>query len=286
MVVATLSRDTTSVDIPLIEEGGTALWSTDLGKPFANVRDTGGSVNPRVLDNWSAQINHTLAGRFIGTDAYANAITLADLIKADSAGNDLEVSPPFSEYPDPMTVAPQAGNEQALTLTYVPGKRQQVEVGLGLTEVSESLGTPNRDTATPTTTGTGPIELTAGGSTVPIEVDVQVERTVGRPNDSMTKTPTGLGRYIYKHKVAFDSFSIAFELTRNTISTLQTITDNIFKTQLGRTGITLNFNGLYGLGSFEVMPTGSAPVRYQRLAGRNGQVSLPTLDFRVIEPTT
>jgi hypothetical protein len=286
MASVTLSRDTTSISIPLLEEGGTALFSTDFGKPFANVRDTGGSIDPRIEDRWSAQINHTLVGRFASSSAYSDAIALADLIKQDNNGNDLELSTPFSEYPDPMTVAPQAGNQQALSLTYPAGYTNYVSVDLGLTEISESLGSPNRSISTPTTSGTGPIELQAGGNTVPIEVDVEVTRTVGRPNDSATKTKNDLGRYIYKHKVASDQFSLSFELTENTITNLQTIANDIFKQELGRDGITLDFNGLYGLGAFSVMPTGSAPVRYQRLAGRTGQVSLPTLEFRVIQPTT
>jgi hypothetical protein len=287
MASVTLSRASTSIDIPLIEEGGTALFSTDFGKPFATVRDSGGSVDPRVQDNWSAQINHTLAGRFTSGSAYQDAIALADLVKADNNGNDLELSSiPFSEYPDPMLVAPQAGNEQALTITYPPGYSEYVELQLGLTEISTSLGSPDRDTATPTASGTGPIELSAGGNTVPITAGVQVERSIGRPNDSATRSQDDLGRYIYKHKVAHDSFSLSFELTENTIANLQVIADDIFKQQLGRDGMTLNFNGVYGLGEFDVLPTGSAPVRYQRLAGRTGQVSLPTLNFRVITTGT
>jgi hypothetical protein len=75
-------------------------------------------------------------------------------------------------------------------------------------------------------------------------------------------------------------------MTENLTTQLQTIADNIFKQSLGRDGITLDFNGLYGYGSFDVLPTGSAPIRYQRLAGRTGQVTLPTIDLRVIKPTT
>jgi len=75
-------------------------------------------------------------------------------------------------------------------------------------------------------------------------------------------------------------------MTENLTTQLKTIADTIFKQRLGRDGITLDFNGLYGYGSFNVLPTGSAPIRYQRLAGRTGQVTLPTIDLRVIRTTT
>jgi len=82
----TLSRGSTSLDLPLLDEGGNPLFSTDFGKPFANIRDTGGSVNPRAEDRWSAQINHTINGRFDGSNAFQNARTLANLIKQDPGG--------------------------------------------------------------------------------------------------------------------------------------------------------------------------------------------------------
>ena len=281
MVTMTLARGSTSVDIPVIETGGTPVFSTQYGKPFANVRSGGGSINPRAQDNWSAQINHSLVGRFY-TDAYTRAVTLAELIQGDNDGNDLELTTNLSEFDDPLLVSPQAGNAQALTLTYPPGHESTVFIDLGLTQVGSITGSPSRGISTPTASGSGPIELRAGGETVQISVDVQLERSVGRPNDSATKTPNGLGRYIYKHKVTSDVHTLSFEFTENTITNLKTITDKIFKQQLGRDGLVLDYNGLYGLGEFRVLPTGSAPVRYNRLAGREGQVTVPTMEFRVI----
>jgi hypothetical protein len=282
----TLSRGSTSLDLPLLDEGGNPLFSTDFGKPFANIRDTGGSVNPRAEDRWSAQINHTINGRFDGSNAFQNARTLANLIKQDPGGNDLELTTGFAEFSDPLLVTPQAGNEQALTLTYEPGRTDTVFFQLGLTEVSVTRTQPDRTFSTPTASGSGPIELTASGNTVTLAPNISVERSVGRPNDSATKTLNELGRYIYKHKVTYDQFSLSFEMTENLTTQLKTIADTIFKQRLDRDGITLDFNGLYGYGAFTVLPTGSAPIRYQRLAGRTGQVTLPTIDLRVIRPTT
>jgi hypothetical protein len=95
-----------------------------------------------------------------------------------------------------------------------------------------------------------------------------------------------LGRYIYKNKIAADRFSLSFQLTDNIQNRLNTITNDIFRTPLGRSGILLDFNGLFNLGQFRVFPEGSAPIRYQRRAGHGeGQINLPTIDLRVIRNT-
>jgi hypothetical protein len=271
-----------SIDIPLLESSGTPLFSTDFGKPFATIHQNSGSVNPRVQDRWSAQINHTIVGRFI-QNADQKAIDLADLIKGDPNGSTLQLSTPFSDYPEPMKVAPQAGNAGALTLDYPQGYTDYVTVQLQLTQISTSINDPSRAVNTPTASGTGPIELIANGNVVALDTDVTVSRSVGRPNDSMTKSLSDLGRYIYKNKVASDNISLSFQITDNIQSKLNTITNDIFRTPLGRSGILLNFNGLFNLGEFRCFPEGSAPIRYQRRAGHGeGQINLPTIDLRVI----
>jgi hypothetical protein len=286
MVTVTLSRGSTSIDIPLLESSGTPLFSTDFGKPFANIHTSSGSVDPRVQDRWSSQINHTIVGRFI-QNADQKAIKLADLIKSDPAGATLELSTPFDDYPEPMTVAPQAGNAGCLQIDYPRGFTDYVTIQLQLSQISTSINDPSRNVATPTASGTGPIELIANGNTVELDTDVSVSRSVGRPNDSMTKSLSDLGRYIYKNKVASDNFSLSFQLTDNIQNRLNTITNDIFRTKLGRSGILLNFNGKFGLGEFRCFPEGSAPIRYQRRAGHGeGQINLPTIDLRVIRDTS
>jgi hypothetical protein len=286
MVSVTISRGSTSIDIPLLESSGTPLFSTDFGKPFANVHQNSGSVNPRVQDRWSAQINHTIMGRFITDDAQSKAIELADLIKGDPAGSTLELSTPFQDYPDPMRVAPQAGNAGCLQINYPQGYTDYVDIQLQLSQISTSINDTSRNVATPTASGNGPIQLIANGNTVELDTDVTVSRSVGRPNDSMTKSLSDLGRYIYKNKVASDNFSLSFQITESIQSKLNTITNDIFRTPLGRSGILLNFNGKFGLGEFRVFPEGSAPIRYQRRAGHGeGQINLPTIDLRVIRNT-
>jgi hypothetical protein len=286
MVSVTISRGGTSIDIPLLESGGTPLFSTDFGKPFANIHENSGSINPRVQDRWSAQINHTIIGRFIADDAHTKAIQLAELIKSDPNNDTLRLSTPFADYPEPMTVAPQSGNAGSLQVNYPKGYTDYVDIQLQLSQVGTSINTATRSVTTPTASGTGPIELIANGNIVTLDTDVSVSRSVGRPNDSMSKSLNDLGQYIYKTKVTADRFSLSFQITDNIQSKLTTITNDIFRTPLGRSGILLNFNGLFGLGEFRVFPEGSAPIRYQRRAGHGeGQINLPTIDLRVIRNT-
>jgi hypothetical protein len=131
-----------------------------------------------------------------------------------------------------MTVAPQAGNAGALSIEYPRGYTDYTTIQLQLTQISTSINAPSRAVNTPTASGTGPIELIANGNVVALDTDVSVSRSVGRPNDSMTKSLSDLGRYIYKNKVASDNFSLSFQLTDNIQSKLNTITNDIFRTCL------------------------------------------------------
>ena len=49
----TLSRGSTSVSIPLVEESGEQLITKSLGKPNLRVEESGGTDFPRTQDQWS-----------------------------------------------------------------------------------------------------------------------------------------------------------------------------------------------------------------------------------------
>lgn len=284
MAVATLSRDTTSIDIPLNAEGGTQLLSATFGKPEVQVRDSGGTLNPRINDRWSGLQNFTLEGQLYD---YQTSHDLADLIKSGST-DPLELSIPSDVYPDTVTVAPAAGQEGALTLTYPEGRTDMVDVSLSLTRVDPNLirGIGSQQATTPTTTGTGPVEVRVGGTTVELPTaGLSVERSVGRPNDAVRRVPSQADpRYEVKAKVTSDVFTFAFETIENIPSTLNALTDNIFRDQLGRSGVTVDFNGVLGLGAFEAIPVGSSPFRQVHQSGQ-GWVTAPTLEFRRVYET-
>jgi hypothetical protein len=276
MASVTLSRGSTSIDIPLVEESGEQLLSTTFGKPEVQVRESGGTINPRVIDQWSGLESFTLVGKLFD---YQTSHDLADLVKTAST-DPLELSIPLDEYPDTVTVAPAAGQDSALGLSYPAGRKNMVDVALNLTRVGDVLGSITQEATTPTTTGTGPVQLSVGSTTVDIPTaDLSLARDVGRPNDVVRRQPqTADPRYQVKPKVANDVFTLSFETLEDIPETLNAITDSIFREQLGRQGVTLDFNGVLGLGEIQAIPTGSSPFRQVHQAGRPWVVN-PTLEF-------
>jgi len=81
-----LVRDNTDIELTLVEEGGTPLFIGDFGKPQLNIRDNGGTLNPRVLDQFSGNANYNMVTRL---NSYAKANNLADLIKTCKPTDDL-----------------------------------------------------------------------------------------------------------------------------------------------------------------------------------------------------
>jgi len=279
MATATLSRGSTSIDIDLLGEGSDQLVSTSFGKPEVNVRENGGTLNPRTIDQWSALENYELRGRLFD---YGTAHDLADLIKTAS-GTPLELSLPTDIYPDPVTVAPGAGQEGALGLSFGAGRRNIVDVSLSLTRVDPDRvnAAVEQSAQTPRASGSGPVTLSASGTTVEVPTaGLSLERTVGRPNDVVRRQPQRADpRYISKPKVAADTFTFAFETVADIRQTLNDLTGSIFRERLGRDSVTVDFGGVLGLGSIEAMPTGSSPFRQVQQAGRR-TVTAPTLEFR------
>lgn len=278
MASVTLSRAGTSVEVPLEEESGEQLLSTTFGKPEVQVRSSGGSVNPRVQDRWSGMENYNLVGKLYD---YQTSHDLADLIKSGS-GDPLTLEIPLDEYPDLVQVAPAAGQDSALSLAY-PAGRDWVDVSLNLTRVGSTFASTSQDAETPTASGTGPVQLDINGTVVDIPTAaLSVERSVGRPNDVVRRQPsTADPRYEVKAKVTNDVFTLSFETLEDIPGTLNAITDGIFRTQLGRSGAVLDFNGVLGLGEFDVIPVGSSPFRQVHQAGQDWVVA-PQLEFRRI----
>lgn len=276
---ATISRGGTSVTLPVASQGGDPLVSTDVGKPHMNIRDNGGSINPRFVDQWNHLETFSLLGRFDGSGAYSDAIKLADLIKTPSSGNDLTLDIPLSEYDSNIPVAPAFGVDESLTLTYPSGWTNAVEVELSLTRVGQTLGGVSQTATTPTASGSGPIQLSRGPDTVDLVEGVEVSRGVGRPNDGSNRTPNSQPIYIPKHKLAYDAFELNFEYTENPVQNTQDITD-LFSQQLGTRPLELDFNGIYNLGKFSVVPDGSQALRHTRVAGEEGVSQIPTVNLR------
>jgi hypothetical protein len=203
-----------------------------------------------------------------------------DLIKSNSNGNTLTLNIGMSEFDTDINVVPAAGQDQALTTVYNPGWRNYVEVDLSLTRVSEIVGGADQSASTPTAMGSGPIQIGNGSTTVNLTEGVEVQRSVGRPQSVVRRSPNDLFPiYVDKHKTAFDGFELSFEITESTVSTVNDLVD-LFSQKLGRNSLNLNFQGLFGMGSFNVVPTGSGALRAQRVSGEQGTNNVPTIQLR------
>lgn len=280
MATAVLSRNGTTVEFPLVESAGSPVVSTSYGKPNLKIQEAG-HQQPRHIDQWSGLESYSLLGRFLSDSAYSDAIQLADLIKSNGNGNDLTLTlQGLDEYDTSMVVAPAAGQDVALALAYNPGRRDWVDVDLGLTRVNRTLGGSDQPASTPTASGSGPITLSYGGTSVELSRGITVQRSVGRPNDTVRKSQSQHPNYYQRYATTFESFELSFEFGGSgVLSEVQDLVE-VFSQQLGRDALELSFNGLYGLGTFDVVPDGSTALRSVRRSGEEGVVVVPQVALR------
>jgi len=280
-MTVTVTQGATSVDIELVDVANTPLFVSDIGKPNQIIHDGMGTIDPRVTSEWSAMQNYNLVGKLFD---YDKAIDLADMMKSIFKDEDKLLEPNLPEHPDVIKVAGQAGNSQALSLQYEPGYKDYVNVEAAFTRYGTKAGDhPDAFFNSPRDSGSGPVQIKVAGKTVDFGTDLAVSRQVGRPNDVLRGNPSDtFPRFIGKQKSAVDRFSLSFQKVSEGVDAVNTLTKEVFEIDLGRNGITLDFNGLFRLGAFTVVPEGSAAFRQTRRAGENDVIMVPTLDFRVI----
>jgi hypothetical protein len=275
----TLSQGSRSVTLDLLEESGSVLLAADLGKPEVQLPKSGGSTFPRALDNFSGLENLTFQARLATASANDTARQLVDLLQSGQSNDPILFNTSLPEFDSDINVVLSAGNESALTVTYDPGRTDDVIVDCSLTRVQDVRGTDGRQPTTPTAVGSGPIQLKARGTTVDLGTGITVERSTGRPNDVVRRSRGDFPLHVSKRKSLSESFSLSFEFVDNPVSKLTDITQQVFRQRLGRQPIRLDFQGVFGLGNFAVFPVGSAPFRRVRAAGYDDWVRIPTLDL-------
>ncbi|WLW38117.1 hypothetical protein [Halorubrum tailed virus BLv36] len=273
-----------SLTFPILTESGTPQFSIDIGKPEVDIYEHG-ELQPRFNDTRSGLENYSITSQLRGASAYDDAILLADMIKSRQGNNEeleLNVSGTnLDGYPtSPVFVAPAAEQEEAISLTYAPGRTNVVDVEGSFTRVNQVRGTANQNASTPTDSGSGPITLSDGTDTVELTEDIVVTRSVGRPNSPIRSTPRTHPNYTDQRKSAYDAFDIQFQMFDSGPSKAFTLARNLIQPQLGRSSLTLDFNGLFNLGSFNVIPSGSQAFRFQRIAGQKDVENAPTLSLR------
>lgn len=283
MTDATLERGGTTITLPLTaDSGGTPLVSHDVGKPEAGISGGKGVLDPRWSDRWSRTETYTLIGQFTSASAYDDAIALADLIKSHSGGDPITLNIGMPEFDTDISVVPPAAQGRALELAYDPGGTDMVGVELTLVRIEYVTASSTTQTAsTPTGSGSGPVQLTDGSTTVSFEADIVVDRTIGRPNSVIRRTTKTYHRYSDKLKNALDEFELGVEFTTSAQSQIADL-KSLVRPARGRSALTLDFQGEYGLGSFDVVPTGSGALRTVRPAGEEGTVIVPSLTLRKV----
>ena len=279
-----------SLTFPIMEESGSPLFSVDIGKPELNIYENG-ELQPRFLDTRSLIENYSITSQLTGPSAYADAIQLADIIKSRTGdGGTLTVELSGTNIPSaypttPTVVAPAAEQERAVEFTYSPGRKNVVDVEAQFTRIGNVNGNANQEATTPTEEPgfgeeAGPITISGGGTTVELFEDIAITRTVGRPNSTIRGTTRTYPNYTDHRKTAYDAFDIAFQLYENGPAKVVDLANEILGAPLGRESLTLDFQGLFGLGSFNVIPDGSQAFRFQRVAGQKDVENAPTLSLR------
>lgn len=276
MTSVTLARGASSVTLPLLTERGESPLSTDVGKPESG-QSSKGLINPRWSDHWSQQRVHTINARLVGDSAYADALLLADIIKSHSGGDALTIDSSLPEIDGPVDVAPTP-TASPLSIAYDPGRRDQVDVQLSVFRVQQTSGEAFQPGATPRAAGDGPLTISDGDVEIALERNIVVERQIGRPNSVVRRSTGQFPSYEDKRKAASDVFDVAMELDEDAAIALLEMVGQ----PLGRGALELDFNGLFDMGSFDVVVDGSQAVRFVRQSGREGDVIVPNCNFRVV----
>lgn len=285
MVDAVLSRGSTSVTIPLLEEEGNLLVARDVGKPTLNVNDVG-REDPRTQDNMNAGDAFTFTGLLAGASAFSDAKTLAeDLIKPRATtGTPLQLD--LSALPNRGTYDVAPTTQSACQLTYSAGEVNMVAVQCTLNVVSNTIGgdQTSRSTLSPDS-GTG-IKLDRGGTSVAMTNDLTVVRNVGRPNAELRPIPGDLPWLMDTRDPAVDEFEISGTFLNSAESNSNTLEEDIVRARLGQSSLRLHFLGNeYGLDAYDVVPTGSQAVRTLFRSSETGVVPVPTMKLRVVDNT-
>jgi hypothetical protein len=139
MVDGTISRGNTSVTFRLWQEGGNIVIGRDIGKPQGKFKTVSRQA-PRSNDFLSSSDRFTVLGVLTGSNAYADAKTLAeDLVIPHSGGTPLQLDlTAVTGINTVYDIGVPSGN--ALQLEYRPGRRDRVDLQLSVPVVSATVG--------------------------------------------------------------------------------------------------------------------------------------------------
>ena len=279
----------TSLTFPIMQESDKPVFSVDYGKPNLNVYEHG-ELHPRIQESRSRLEQYRIVSQLIGDSAYNDAIVLADMIlsRTGGDGNELVLSVSGNNLPevyptDEQIVSPAAEQASALKLTYSPGRKNVVDVELTLTAIENVRGDANQEAVTPFATGDGPVTLSRDNASIDLTGDLAITRAVGRPNSNIRTTTRPLPSYTDRRKSVSDTFDLDMELFVDGPERATTLARDIVRPILGKDSLTLDFNGLFNMGAFNVVPDGSQALRLSRVAGRADIDDVSTLKLKRVQ---
>jgi len=126
------------------------------------------------------------------------------------------------------------------------------------------------------------ITISRGSTSVELWGELELDRETGRPASQIRGRPGPLPDYIDKDRAASDVFKLSGTFTTSASTNAKTLVEDIIRPPLGRGSITLDFNGVFGLGSYSVFPDGSRAARTSIAGGEKGVVHLDTLKLRTV----
>lgn len=286
MTDVTLSRGSDSVTFPLDVPGGELPITWVVSKPQQKIENVS-QLNPRARDNFQSLRTFTLSGTIYGPNTYQKARSLVNnLIKPHGGGTQLQIDLSNFSGLGTYNVAPVSDN--AIELEYLPGGRNLVNVSLNLTQVDSVIAGQGSQTPTfsaPVPGNGGSITLThPDGDNLTLTNDLRVTRSVGRPNSEVSVYPDEV-RYFDKIRSASDVFEIRGEIQAGSAATdAVTLIEDILANPLGRDTMTLDFNNnLYGLPSFDVVPTGGQAGKMSITSGEGNVRTIGPLTLRVVQ---
>lgn len=282
MTSITVSRGSESVTMDVYEQAGNLHIARDVGKPESRVYMTGAEA-PKASDTRAPMETYTVIGQLVGPGAYADARTLAeDIVLPHSGGTSATLD--LSNVSGLSSESVAFIGERPVAFGYPPGQGEWVSVQLQATVVTDTLGgTGGADSGGTPGSGTGPVTLSRGGTSITLSDNIDLERTVGRPANK-SRHPSDDDPYVVDRRRAYmDSWDISGLWRSNAATNQSDLLDTIIKPPLKQDALTLDFNGVYGLGSYTVHPVGSQSARVSWLAGETGMNRVETLKLITID---
>lgn len=281
MTSVTVSRGSRSVTFDVYGTGGSLMVARDTGKPEASLYKTSAST-PRFADHRAPMEAYTVVGQLVGSGAYEDARVLAeDIVRPASGGTSATLDLSNISGLDSETVG--FLGPRSVALGYPAGQGEWVSLQLQAVVVDNTIGGTSMGDTGSSGSGSGPVKLDRDGTSITLKKDLDVERKVGRPENTLRHDASDNPYLVDKPRAYSDEFGLRGVWTTNASSEQNTLIEDIVKPPLGYGTLTLDFQGLLGLGSYTVAPVGSKSTRVTWSAGEEGTVRVDGLKLKVVK---